>query len=101
MVNDVRALMNAVDKFRSSWRLKRAGLETPRVVVAQSLDEALRAVEEMGRAVVKPFYGSLGHGIEPVGRWAQGRVAGPLRRHRGLYRAQFVGRLRPGAARRA
>ncbi|HZS38931.1 MAG TPA: RimK family alpha-L-glutamate ligase [Polyangia bacterium] len=90
VVNDVRALVTAVDKFRSSWLIQRAGVASPRVVVAQSLYEAARAVDAMGRAVVKPFYGSLGLGVELVGRDDIPRVAQLLGRYGALYLQEFV-----------
>jgi ribosomal protein S6--L-glutamate ligase len=73
LVNDVRALLTAVDKFRSSWLLARAGVATPRVAVAQTLEVAARALAQMGRAVVKPLYGSLGRGVELLTADERGR----------------------------
>jgi tetrahydromethanopterin:alpha-L-glutamate ligase len=66
LVNDVVALTTAIDKFKSSWLFARAGLPTPPVVLVQRLDEALLALEELGDAVVKPVFGSLGIGVERV-----------------------------------
>jgi len=90
VVNDVRALVVAIDKFRTSWRLRRAGLPTPRTFVAQTLDEAERALGELGRAIVKPNYGSLGIGIERVREGERDRLARLLAHHRALYLQELV-----------
>jgi ribosomal protein S6--L-glutamate ligase len=68
LVNSVGALTTAIDKFKSSWLFARAGLPTPRVAVVQRLEDARRALEELGgEVVVKPVFGSLGLGIERAG----------------------------------
>jgi RimK family alpha-L-glutamate ligase len=90
LVNAVGALTTAIDKFKSSWLFARAGLPTPRVRVAQRLDEALAALEELGDAVVKPVFGSLGLGIERISSRDAGRL-GPLLGESGaLYLQEFV-----------
>jgi RimK family alpha-L-glutamate ligase len=66
LINSVGAMTTAIDKFKSSWLFARAGLPTPRVRVAQRLDEAQVALAELGDVVVKPVFGSLGLGIEPL-----------------------------------
>src|SRR5262249_47413809 len=64
VVNDVRALVIAIDKFKSSFLFAQAGLPTPEVVVAQRLDEARQALARLRRVVFKPVFGSLGDGVE-------------------------------------
>lgn len=67
LVNDVRALTVAIDKFKTSWLLARAGLPTPRAIVVQRSADAAQALAALGgRAVAKPLYGSLGIGVELV-----------------------------------
>jgi tetrahydromethanopterin:alpha-L-glutamate ligase len=90
LVNSVEALTTAIDKFRSSWLFARAGLPTPRVVVAQRLEEACLALAEMRRTVVKPIYGSLGIGIERLDVADAGRLGELLQRHRALYLQAYV-----------
>ncbi len=90
LVNDVRALITAIDKFKSSWLFVRAGLPTPRVVVAQRLEEACQALAEMRCAVVKPLYGSLGIGVERITVDDAGRLGELLERHRALYLQRYV-----------
>ncbi len=63
VVNRIDALLAAQDKFRTSWLLRRAGIPTPRAAVAQTLPGALAALGEIGEAVVKPVFGSLGEGV--------------------------------------
>lgn len=88
MVNDVGALLVAIDKFRTSWELARAGVPTPEARVAQTPTQARAALAALGDVVQKPVYGSLGIGVE--------RVADPARldelvRQRGaLYLQRFV-----------
>jgi len=90
VVNDVGALCTAIDKMQSSWRFAEAGLATPKVRVAQRLDEAKRALAELGRAVVKPIYGSLGVGVELLSTKDAPRLAELLERHRALYLQAYV-----------
>ncbi|MGW7528437.1 lysine biosynthesis protein LysX [Streptomyces sp. NPDC054783] len=55
------------DKILTSLALVRAGLPTPRTVVAVTPDVALRAIEEIGYpAVVKPAVGSWGRLLSKV-----------------------------------
>jgi ribosomal protein S6--L-glutamate ligase len=92
VVNDVRALTRAIDKFRSSWIFSRAGLHAPRVVVAQRLAEAERALARFGRVVVKPLYGSLGIGVELIDAGNRSRLADLIERHGALYLQAYVER---------
>jgi len=64
VVNRLDPLLAAQDKFRTSWLLRLAGVATPRAAVAQSPDDAERALAVLGEVVVKPLAGSLGDGIE-------------------------------------
>jgi tetrahydromethanopterin:alpha-L-glutamate ligase len=89
LVNDVRALTLAIDKFKTSWLLSRGGVPTPRAIVVQRPASLARALGALGgRAVAKPLYGSLGIGVELVDREA--RAAACLSRWRALYLQAFV-----------
>jgi ribosomal protein S6--L-glutamate ligase len=88
LVNDVRALLSAIDKLRSSWELARAGVATPRVAVAQDLVEARRAAQELAPVVAKPLYGSLGFGVERL--FGDERLGELLARHGAIYLQEFV-----------
>jgi tetrahydromethanopterin:alpha-L-glutamate ligase len=91
LVNSVGAMTTAIDKFKSSWLFARAGLPTPRVRVAQRLDEALAALAELGDVVVKPVFGSLGLGIERLSSRDSGRLRTLLDESGALYLQEFVG----------
>ena len=67
VINSPDAIEVAVDKFYTSARLEEAGIRTPRTVVTERFDEAMKAFEELGRdVVVKPLFGSLGMGMSRV-----------------------------------
>ena len=89
-VNEVGALMVAIDKFRSSWLFAAARLPTPEVVVAQRLEEACRALARMRCAVVKPLYGSLGIGVERITVEDAAHLRELLERHGALYLQRYV-----------
>lgn len=63
VMNPPRAIERCVDKFYTDVRLRRAGLPTPATVVCERAEDALRAVREMGDVVIKPIFGSMGHGL--------------------------------------
>lgn len=91
LVNDVDALLAAIDKLRTSWELARAGLPTPEVRVVQTDEQAEAALEALGELVAKPIYGSLGDGIERIGRRQHDRVHALLARRGALYLQRFIG----------
>jgi RimK family alpha-L-glutamate ligase len=66
VVNSPRAIERCVDKFYTTALLREAGLPVPETVVCERADEALAAIQQMGDVVVKPIFGSLGHGIVRV-----------------------------------
>jgi len=66
VVNPASSIENASDKYYTSFLLERAGLPTPKTVVTENFDEAMRAFREMGDVVVKPLFGSQGKGIVRV-----------------------------------
>jgi len=66
VVNSPRAIERCVDKFYTTALLHDAGLPTPETVVCEQTDEALAAVRTMGECVIKPIFGSLGHGMVRV-----------------------------------
>src|SRR5262245_47383681 len=63
VVNSPRAIERSVDKFYTTTLIHDAGLPTPETVVCERMDDALAAVRMMGDAIVKPLFGSLGHGM--------------------------------------
>ena len=76
VMNPPRAIERSVDKFYTDARLREAGLPTPDTVVCERIDDAMAAIRAMlerapsdggERAVViKPIFGSMGHGIVRV-----------------------------------
>ena len=64
VVNPVRAIEAAVDKFLTSAKLQASGINTPRTYVCQTADQAMAAFDALGgNVVVKPLFGSEGRGI--------------------------------------
>ena len=66
VMNSPRTIERCVDKFYTSALLHEAGLETPETVVCERVDDAMNAVREMGDVIVKPLFGSMGHGMVRV-----------------------------------
>jgi ribosomal protein S6--L-glutamate ligase len=95
VVNPVDALLRAEDKVATSFLLSRAGVPTPPVRAVQRLPEALAALAELGGAVAKPPYGSLGVGVVKLdagGARARARLQRLLQRHGVAYLQAWVGR---------
>jgi ribosomal protein S6--L-glutamate ligase len=90
LVNSVDALLVAIDKFRTSWELARAGVPTPPARVVQTPAQARAALIALGEVVVKPVYGSLGLGVERVGANGAARVDELLAERGALYLQRFV-----------
>ena len=63
VMNSPRAIERCVDKFYTTALLQEAGLPVPETVVCESAADALAALGAMGDAIVKPIFGSLGHGM--------------------------------------
>ena len=66
VVNSPRAIERCVDKFYTSALFHEAGLDTPETIVCERIDDAMDAVREMGDVIVKPLFGSMGHGMVRV-----------------------------------
>lgn len=66
VMNSPRAIERCVDKFYTSALLREAGLDTPETVVCERVDDAMHAVREMGDVIIKPLFGSMGHGMARV-----------------------------------
>lgn len=63
VINPPRAIERTVDKFYTSALLRDAGLPTPETIVCEDFATAMTAVRDMGDAIVKPIFGSMGHGM--------------------------------------
>jgi RimK family alpha-L-glutamate ligase len=76
VVNSPRAIERCVDKFYTTALLQEAGLPTPETIVCESAADAMAAVRSMlgrrspgeggGDVIVKPIFGSMGHGMVRV-----------------------------------
>jgi RimK family alpha-L-glutamate ligase len=66
VVNTPRAIERSVNKFYTTALLAEAGLPTPETVVCDGIDQAMAAVRRLGDVVIKPIFGSLGHGMVRV-----------------------------------
>ncbi len=66
----------AVDRYRMTLELTRAGLPTPDTVLTEDIDEAMATVERFGAAVLKPLFTSKGRGMERLDAHAR-RAHGP------------------------
>jgi RimK family alpha-L-glutamate ligase len=66
VMNPPRAIERSVDKFLTTALLQDAGLPTPDTVVCEGAADAAAAVRMFGDAVIKPIFGSMGHGMVRV-----------------------------------
>jgi RimK family alpha-L-glutamate ligase len=66
VMNRARAIERSVDKFLTTALLHDAGLPTPATVVCERATDAMDAVRTMGDVVIKPLFGSMGHGLVRV-----------------------------------
>src|SRR5262245_34901751 len=66
VMNSPRAIERSVDKFYTTALLQQAGLPTPETVVCENVADAMAAAVAMGDVVVKPLFGSMGHGMMRV-----------------------------------
>jgi RimK family alpha-L-glutamate ligase len=66
VLNSPRAIERCIDKFYTTALLQEAGLPTPETVVCERAADAMTAVESMGDVVIKPLFGSMGHGMVRV-----------------------------------
>jgi tetrahydromethanopterin:alpha-L-glutamate ligase len=100
--NDARAIERSVDKSMTSFLLHRAGVPTPATWAGESAAFAQRVLMReaaAGRQVVlKPLFGSQGHGLKRLG--ARGGQLAPLpslaRYRQVAYLQRFVASGRPG-----
>lgn len=64
LINSAQATERALNKCQTSVILDASGIPTPRTVIAESLNHAIKGFKTLGEDVlVKPIYGSQGRGI--------------------------------------
>ena len=67
VMNPAESIERAVDKYYTSTILEDAGIRTPRTLVTERFDEAVKGFDELGGdVVVKPLFGSLGMGMTRI-----------------------------------
>jgi RimK family alpha-L-glutamate ligase len=66
VMNSARAIERTVDKFYTTALLQEAGLPTPETMVCENATEAMAAVLAMRDVIIKPLFGSMGHGMVRV-----------------------------------
>ncbi len=89
VMNSPRAIERTVDKFYTSALLREAGLPVPETVVCERAADAVEAVRRMGDAIVKPIFGSMGHGLVRVtDPEVARRVCKPLEQMRSVFYVQ-------------
>jgi len=67
VVNSPKAVECSVDKYLTTAQLQRAGLNVPRTIACQTVENAMAAFESLGGdVVVKPLFGGEGRGIERI-----------------------------------
>jgi RimK family alpha-L-glutamate ligase len=66
VMNSPKAIERSVDKFYTTALLQEAGLPTPETVVCEGTAEAMAAAQAMGDVIIKPIFGSMGHGMVRV-----------------------------------
>ena len=91
VVNSPSAIERSVDKFYTSAILHDAGIATPETVVCEDFATAMAAVRELGEVIVKPLFGSMGHGLVKISDPDVAfRVLRPLEQTRTVYYVQRV-----------
>src|SRR4029078_6685725 len=63
VMNSARAIEKTVDKFYTTALLQEAALPPPPTIVGERAADAMPAVLAMGDVVIKPLFGSMGHGM--------------------------------------
>lgn len=64
--NDGRAIERTVDKVMTSFLLHQAGVATPQTWLCESRHYAHHIIEKNEQLVIKPLFGSQGHGVRLV-----------------------------------
>jgi len=91
VINSPRAIERTVDKFYTSALLSENGIPTPETVVCEDFATAMTVVRDMGDVIVKPIFGSMGHGLVRISDPDVAfRVLRPLEQTRTVYYIQRV-----------
>ncbi len=74
VINSPEAIARAANKYVSSYLFQKNGIPTPRTLVTNNLDEALKALSSFEHIVVKPIFGYKGIGVERLQNGDYGKV---------------------------
>ena len=66
VMNPASVIERCVDKFYTTAIMRTAGLPVPETVVCEGTGDAIAAVRQFGGAIIKPIFGSMGHGMVRV-----------------------------------
>jgi ribosomal protein S6--L-glutamate ligase len=80
VLSEPERLEVAVDRYRMTLELARAGLPVPETALTEDLAEAEAAVERFGAAILKPLFTSKGRGMARLSPGPEARAR--LERHR-------------------
>ena len=61
-----KSILGLLDRMTCTLKLKKGGIPIPSTFLTESIDEAHQAVQEFGKAVLKPLYTSKARGMEVV-----------------------------------
>lgn len=75
VVSSAESIDAAIDRYRMSTVLARAGVPVPRTVVTESLEEASFYLRQWGEMVVKPLFTSKGRGMRLLSEHSASRLA--------------------------
>jgi tetrahydromethanopterin:alpha-L-glutamate ligase len=89
-VNPASAIARAANKFATSLLLRQAGIPTPRTTATTSMKEALKALQNYGRAVSKPLFGYKGKDLVLLEEHNEAVLRSILERSGVVYLQEFV-----------
>jgi len=89
-VNPAAAIARAANKFATSLLLRQVGVPTPRTTVTTSMKEALKALQNYGRAVSKPLFGYKGKDLVLLEEHDEAVLRSILERSGVVYLQEFV-----------
>jgi ribosomal protein S6--L-glutamate ligase len=67
VLSDPEAIRRTVNRYRMTHFLRKANVPMPATYVTESLDAAVKAVQEWGAAILKPIFTSKGRGMLKLG----------------------------------
>lgn len=73
VMNSPDSIASSANKYVSSYTFRKNGINTPKTLVTNCLEEALDTLASFGRAVVKPVFGYKGIGVECVNNNEKGK----------------------------